>query len=212
MSLALVKPFEVFGEFISTAGTSWLCVQTIEDSICQHFLCWNLVGLSIILKHPAIYIRTGNLATATAVGLLYGPENVLTVDKNGGRRKEMILLCNLRCCHFTLLIIHRIARQFQSGAENGNDFIQDGIRTNATVTGVQVEIQILNEKRPALHRLRLSSAAASRGGVRVFSRVSYIRDRTRRAFLLTAVAMVDTPIGIYNNRNGRFLLIINTMA
>ena len=46
----------------------------------------------------------------------------------------------------------------------------------------------------------------------MISRVSYIRDRTRRAFLLTAVAMVDTPIGIYNNRNGRFLLIINTMG
>ena len=46
---------------------------------------------------------------------------------------------------------------------------------------------------------------------RMISCVSYIRDRTRRAFLLTAVAMVDTPIGIYNNRNGRFLLIINTM-
>lgn len=35
----------------------------------------------------------------------------------------MILLGKLRRCHFALLIIHRVARQFQSRAEDGNDFI-----------------------------------------------------------------------------------------
>ena len=46
---------------------------------------------------------------------------------------------------------------------------------------------------------------------RMISCVSYIRDRTRRTFLFAAVAMVDAPIGIYNDRNRSFLLIIHTM-
>ena len=124
----------------------------------------------------------------------------------------MILLGKLRRCHFTLLIIHRIARQFQSGAENGNDFIQDGIRTNATVTGVQVEIQILNVQRTAFCRFRFPIAAAGWGDTRLIPRVSHISDGTHRAFPLAATAMVDTASRIHNDRNRSFMPVINTVG
>ena len=124
----------------------------------------------------------------------------------------MILLCKLRRCHFPLLIIHRIACQLQSGAKDGNDFIQYGIRTDAAITGVEIEIQIFNANRAAFYSLRFRiAAAAGRSGIRLLPRIPHISNGPRRAFVLTAMAMVDTPIGIHNNRNGRFLLIINTM-
>ena len=118
----------------------------------------------------------------------------------------MILLGKLRRCHFTLLIIHRIARQLQRGAEDGNDFIQNGVRTHAAVTGVQVEIQVLNKQRMAFCRLEPRMAVAGGNIIGLLPCVPHISNGTRGAFLLAAVAVVDAPIGIYNDRNGRFLL------
>ena len=58
-------------------------VQTFENGICQHFPGRHFIGLAGILKHPAIHLRTGDLTAAAAAGLLYGPENVPAVDKDG---------------------------------------------------------------------------------------------------------------------------------
>ena len=122
----------------------------------------------------------------------------------------MILLGKLRRCHFTLLIIHRIACQFRRGAEDGNDFIQNGSCSNTAVTGVQVEIQIRNDQRSALRRLRLSSAAG-RSGIGLFPCISHISNGARRAFRLTVVAMVDTAVRVDDDRDGCFALVENTV-
>lgn len=58
---------------------------------------------------------------------------------------------------------------------------------------------------------RLRIAAAGRSSIGLVPGVPNISNGSRRAFLLAAMAVVDTPIGIYNDRNRGFLLIINTV-
>ena len=108
-------------------------IDCIQNCVSQHLLGGNFVGLPIVFKDSAIHLDTGNVSTASAIGFCDGAENILPIDKNGGRGKETIVCRNLSSSNFLLPVAQLISSQFQSRPQNFYDFIQNRICANTAV-------------------------------------------------------------------------------
>ena len=92
-------------------------IDCFQDSVSQHLLGWNLIGLAIVFKDSAIHLDTGNVSTASTIGFCDGAENILPIDKNGGRRQEAIFFRNLCGGDLLLPVAKLIPGQFQCGPQ-----------------------------------------------------------------------------------------------
>ena len=152
--------------------------KAFQNRICQHFFCRDFVGFTIRLEYPAIDIRSSNLATAPTVRFFHFSKNICTVNKNRRGRNKSILYCQLRIFNFDLFIFHIISSQSQCRFEFIHYRIQNIICSDTSITGVQIQIEILDPQMFFVDRCFISAAS---------SRLCFIRTAAASSFLVVPI-------------------------